>query len=221
MLTYSRGNSYLEPAIIKNDTQTNLNSYYGENYYTISAEDEYQNNANNKFAYKAHYEEMVKSVNKYDGFYIARYETTIDGNKIGSREGAVVLSSEQSITRTNNKPLRWWGLYDVQRNSNVKENGIAVQTNMIWGIQWDAMIAFFDSQNIDYTATEVSTLSTSGKQNAGQAKYWYNETIFDKIYNVYDLRGNICDWTAEGFVNWDDRVRRGRSLPKSRQEECS
>lgn len=39
----------------------------------------------NSFAYKAHYAEMVESVNKYNGFFVGRYEVTIDENNNNNR----------------------------------------------------------------------------------------------------------------------------------------
>jgi len=204
--TYSKTNASL-------DSQTTIDYLYGTkadgtSYYTInldsSDEDGMATNTTTSngttFDYGYHYNEMVTSVNKYDGFYIGRYETTIDGNNVGSKENATVLSADMSISQTNNNAVRWWGLYDAQRKANVKGNGNIVQTNMIWGQQWDAMIAYFDNATpkIDYTATTVSTLATSGKQASGQAKYTNgNSTIGDEIYNIYDLRGNVYDWTAE------------------------
>ncbi len=213
--TYSYGTNYLEPTRLTDcDSQDILNYYYGQNedgtnYYNFDTD----------FNYTLHYSEMVTSVNRYDGFYIGRYETTIDENgKIGSIRNAEVLTSEHKLKDGTNTTIndefhyRWWGLYDSQRNSNVKGNGDYIQTNMIWGQQWDAMIACFDNTNQVYTSTSVETLSTSGEQNSGQAKYTYNgETISDDIYNIYDLRGNLAEWSAEAF-NIDRRVNRGRRL---------
>ena len=76
-------------------------------------------------------------------------ETT---NEIGSKYNTKVLASDESISQTNNEECRWYGLYYVQRNSNVEGNGNSVQTNMIWGQQWNAMISYFGSKSIDYSA---------------------------------------------------------------------
>ena len=229
--TYTSGNCS-EPKYLKRnssgigaplDSQTVIDYYYGKkddgsSYYTIDINSADLNGmainttTSNRttFDYGYHYNEMVTSVNKYNGFYIGRYETTIDeNNKIGSKEGATILSTEQSIEQTNNKPVRWWGLYAVQRNSDVKGNGSIVQTNMIWGQQWDAMLAYFTSEGKIYTETEVEKSATVGKQNAGQAKFTYNnKTISDEICNIYDLRGNAHDRTAEALDN-NNRVSRG------------
>ena len=182
------------------DSQATLTYYYGTQE---NSETPYFNYVTD-FNYASHYAEMVASVNKYGGFYIGRYETTIDSsNNIGSKFDTQVLTNELTLregTGNSGEPYyyRWWGLYYAQRRTNVVGLGTAVQTNMIWGQQWDKMIEYFGSHSIDYSETKVGTLLTTGEQNSGQAKYSYNgATINDVIYNIYDLRGNTMDWTAE------------------------
>lgn len=148
------------------------------------------------FAYSTHYEEMVASVNKYDGFYIGRYETTIDkNNEIGTKADTTVLTTDKSIPQTNNKPCRWYGLYNTQRNSNVIGNNDYIQTNMIWGQQWDKMIEYFNTKTIDYSAwgksTQGKVVKSAESTNASGKK--------DEIYNIYDLRTNGWDRTAEAY----------------------
>ena len=146
------------------------------------------------FAYSTHYEEMVASVNKYDGFYIGRYETTIDkNNEIGTKADTTVLTADKSIPQTNDKETRWYGLYNTQRNSNVIGNNDYIQTNMIWGQQWDKMIEYFASRKINYSgwggSTQGAVVKSAESTNASGKK--------DEIYNIYDLRTNGRDWTAE------------------------
>ena len=101
---------------------------------------------------------MVESVNKYNGFYIGRYETTIDeNNEIGSIENIPVLTVDKTIPQANNEESRWYGLYYTGRNSNVTGNQEYIQTNMIWGQQWDKMLKYFDSRSIDYSEWGQST----------------------------------------------------------------
>ena len=204
------------------DSQEELNWYYGTKedgttpYFTYSTD----------FQYEAHYREMAESVNKYGGFYIGRYETTIDSNNnIGSKYNKTVLTSDKTIktgTNPNNSQkyyYRWWGLYYASRHSNVAENGNIVQTNMIWGQEWDKMISYFDKpeNNINYAAIDIT--NTYDKQQntvvpSGTARYTPKEGVTnveemnDKIFNIYDLRMNAYDWTAE--ANYTSiRVRRG------------
>ena len=165
------------------DSQETLDYYYGTGYYNYKKD----------FAYWTHYTEMVRSVNKYKGFYIGRYETTINEfNEVGSRFNTTVLRANRKIPHTNNKECRWWGLYYSQRNSNVVGNKKHVRTNMIWGQQWDAMLKYFDKVGKDYSKWGTNS---AGVVNSGQAIN--SSGAKDIIYNVYDLRTNAYDWIAE------------------------
>ena len=148
---------------------------------------------------------MVASVNKYNGFYIGRYETTIDeNNEIGSIENIPVLTAEKSIPQANNKQCFWFGLYYSERNSNVTGNQEYIQTNMIWGQQWDTMIKYFESRNIDYSEWGQST--QGAVVNSGKSTNIDGEK--DIIYNIFDLRTNARDWTSE-ISGTDSHVARG------------
>lgn len=184
----------------------------------------------NSFAYKAHYAEMVESVNKYNGFFVGRYEVTIDeNNNIGSKYNTEVIKANKIIPQTNNKECRWHGLYYVERNSNVVGNKDYVQTNMVWGQQWDKMLEYFDSKSLNYT--EFGNSKNGKGVNLGQSINNNNEN--DKIYNIYDLRTNYHDWTAEALSNTYRSYRGGnyyssysasyryRVRPDTDTEDCS
>ena len=181
------------------DSQEALNYYYGTKedgntpFYEYGAD----------FAYSTHYAEMVKSVNKYKGFYIGRYETTIDEtNQIGSKGNTTVLTASKSIPQTNNKECRWWGLYNVQRNSNVVGNKEYIQTNMICGQQWEAMLKFLGNEQA------ASTIEGSQIKVLKSGEATYDNGLKDEMNNIYDLRRNGYEWTAEGNNN-GNRVYRG------------
>ena len=172
------------------DSQEALNYYYGTKedgntpFYDYGAD----------FAYSTHYAEMVQSVNKYKGFYIGRYETTIDEtNQIGSKGNTTVLTAGKSIPQTNNKQCRWYGLYYTQRNSNVVGNKDYLQTNMIWGQQWNAMLKFLGTEqaNSKIAGSQIKVLKS------GEATY--ENGLKDIMNNMYDLRRNEMDWTAEAY----------------------
>ena len=174
------------------DSQEALNYYYGTKedgstpFYDYRAD----------FAYSTHYAEMVESVNKYKGFYIGRYETTIDEtNQIGSKGNTTVLTADKSIGQTNNKACRWWGLYNVQRNSNVVGNKDYIQTNMICGQQWEAMLKFLGNEQ----ATSKIEESQSDVLKSGEATY--ENGLKDIMNNMYDLRRNGFEWIAETSEN--------------------
>ena len=214
--------SYSEPKLLSYDTQANINKYYGTKedsttpYFTLETD----------FALEANYREMAESVNEYGGFYIGRYETTIDSNgKIGSKYNTLILTANTVIkegqnSNYSNKPFyyRWWGLYYASRHSNVAENGKTVQTNMIWGQQWDKMISYFTGNSINYN--EIDITNTYDKQQntvvpSGTARYIPKEGVTDaeemndKIFNIYDLRMNAEEWTAEAYKTNNRDIRGG------------
>ena len=204
-LTSTWSSSTLNPKP-KYDSQEILTELYG-----MKDESTPFYNYTTDFAYSTHYEEMVASVNKYDGFYIGRYETTIDkNNEIGTKADTTVLTADKSIPQTNDKETRWYGLYNTQRNSNVIGNNDYIQTNMIWGQQWDKMIEYFASRKINYSrwgeSTQGAVVKSAESTNASGKK--------DEIYNIYDLRTNGMDCTAEAY-GVDNRATRGGNYRNS------
>ncbi len=75
------------------------------------------------------YEEMTKSLERYHGFYIGRYELSGNGEKTGA---------------TQNED--WYGLY---KNCTALATGTKVKTRMIWGLQWDATCRWLKSSGFD------------------------------------------------------------------------
>ena len=61
---------------------------------------------------------------------------------------------------------------------------------MIWGQQWDAMVSFIG----DKANSEILEFQ-SDVSNSGTATYKNNKK--DIIKNIYDLRGNVREWTPE------------------------
>lgn len=211
MQTYVGANNCLEPGILSAidaetkfsyDSQEELDYYYGKNYYNYEED----------FSYNTHYKEMVESVNKYNGFYIGRYETTIDKeNNIGSKENATVLAEniilKEGTNPNDNKPYyyRWHGQYNALRKCNLTGNGRYLQVNMIWGQNWDAMISYFEKIGQDYSNWG---LSIQGKP-VNSAQSTLENGTNDKICNIYDLRTNLHEATAEVASTGGGHIFRG------------
>ena len=224
--SYSSGSGYSEPKELTSnysdssapyDSQATLDYLYGENYYNY-AED---------FKYADEYAEMVAKVNQYNGFYIGRYETTIDeAGNVGSKNNTTVLTT--GTTYTNNGTTyryRWYGLYSASKNMNVPENGSNVQTAMIYGVLWDKTMDFIRNQKTaGKTTYDVDTATPSWHPGAsgsvvksGQANPGANG---DVALNIWDLESNAWEWTQE--ANYSGvRVSRGGvydvSIPASRR----
>ena len=142
------------------------------------------------------YKAMIESVSKYGGFYIGRYELSEAG----------VQKDKATLTNTN-----WYNLYKKCKELNASDK---VETRMIWGCQWDVTMNWLissgaktsDEVNKDsstwgnysnYNAANNYTEGTAGyeknagsPQNTGSSENW-------KANNIYDLAGNVWEWTQE------------------------
>ena len=123
------------------------------------------------------YDEMIRSLEKYKGFYIGRYELTANGEKTGA---------------TQNK--NWYTLY---KNCKTLAVGSNVKTRMIWGLQWDATCNWLDSSG--FSIKDSSTWGNyknndatghGSLQNTGFSESW-------KANNIYDFAGNCYELTQE------------------------
>ena len=141
------------------------------------------------------YNDMIASIKKYRGFYVARYEAGIENGKVTSKIGVTPTSAK------NDKSKTWYGLYSLAKTYTNSKNSVTSQ--MIWGSQYDAML------NFALTGNDKSKVESTEYGN-------YSGTVLrsgltrtsDKINNIYDLGGNLEEWTSEAF-NTRNRARRG------------
>ena len=140
---------------------------------------------------------MIASVEKYGGFYIGRYET---GNL--SKEKISVIKNNSDIGNQT-----WYTMYKKAKGIAVNSN---VTSSMIWGSQWDATLKWmYNSGNAE---KKKYTYDSTGKGNYYDTNG--NKTIATgsietyAVNNIYDMAGNVWDWTIEASST-DLRVGRG------------
>ena len=158
---------------------------------------------------------MVEKVNANHGFYIGRYETTIDTDgSIGTKNNTTVLTA--GTTYTNNSTTyyyRWYGLYYASKNANVTGNGSSVQTAMIYGVLYDKAMDFIRTQKTaGKTTYDVDTATSSWHTGSRVVKSGQANpgATGDVALNIWDLESNAREWTQEADSS-QYRVARGGS----------
>ena len=166
------------------------------------------------------FKKMINSVEKYGGFYIGRYET---GD----------LSKEQVVVQKGNTDIHsqtWYAMYE--KCKTLSDNNNNIETGMIWGNQWDRTLMWLmecnaenpetgktkeevisDSTswgnylNATFTYTNSSGVTATKNENSS-TRIPTGSTEYTKANNIYDLAGNVMDWTMEAYST-DYRVCRG------------
>lgn len=163
---------------------------------------------------------MLKSVYENGGFYVGRYEAGISEFRTSNEnEPTEVPSSKQNmfpytnITRTEAKKLA------------EKVNSGGYTSSLMFGIQWDLMLAFMqnkggvDESTLTTDSTNIGNYSnnkwsiTNDKAQYSTDGTWNNGSYtkedegavllttgasdsFAKM-NIYDVAGNVIEWTLE------------------------
>ena len=129
------------------------------------------------------YDEMIRSIEKYKGFYIGRYELTANGEKTGATQTGIT-----------------W--YEHYKNCKTLAVGSKVKTRMIWGLQWDATCNWLARSGFDITDSTTWGNYSTNEQNTG-----YSES--SKANNIYDFTGNYPEFTQEALGAFSYRTPRG------------
>lgn len=142
------------------------------------------------------YNAMIASVKKYGGFYVARYEM---GNNDISKLGVMPISSYM------NEANGWYGLYSKAKTYTNPNNYNSVTSSMIWGSQYDAMLIFSLNNSVD---SSKITANTNGNHSGSVLPTGLYEGT-DSINNIYDLEGNMWEFTQENQYNGNRSLRGG------------
>ena len=137
---------------------------------------------------------------KYGGFYIGRYEA-------GIPEGDTSPSNKIGIPVSKKDATVWTHINYTNAKASA-ENMISneyVQTGLLTGKAWDTVCHWIksddelkDSRTYGNYNNSESPANISGygtKQVAGYSDKWM-------VKNIYDLAGNVWEWTSEAFSSF-------------------
>ena len=146
-------------------------------------------------------------VKQYGGFYIGRYEagvpenqTTIDGNSSTSNVEGIPVSKKGATVWTN------INYTNAKASAEKMINNEYLQTGLLTGKAWDttchwieyslgsikASASLTDSRYYGNCNNSLAPANENSgtKRTAGFSENW-------KVKNIYDLAGNVCEWTSE------------------------
>lgn len=170
--------------------------------------------SNNNYYTEALPEDEKTSVERYKGFYIGRYEAVDKESTV-----AKTLRSSNDVTKTvtikaNQAPYDY-----VTRTQAVSlaegfatKQGYKAKTKLVSSYAWDTTIAFLQKVNSDYGNSSEEgnycdvTFSYKDITGANQTKKSDSNVLVPTgqttpVCNIYDMGGNVYEWTTESCSN--------------------
>ena len=160
------------------------------------------------------FNEMVKKVKRNKGFWVGRYETSGMDNTTtetyASSNEIKVNVVKGTTTGINN--TTWYRMY-AQQQIYASKTGITLTSSMIWGSQWDQIMIWMRNEKNERVTTwgyyfVTNSLGYGNYGSISGAEVYDTATSEDtpattgfsnnfKVKNIYDLAGNVDDWTLE------------------------
>lgn len=150
---------------------------------------------------------LQTSVSSYEGFYIARYEAG-DGSATSKRAGS---------TGTTNPVVSKKGAFVYNYVTKSQAEQIAknmyskgtdgVTSRLISSYAWDTTLAWLEKKGYSMTDSRswgnYSNATGSATENSGSSNMDYTTGRSEawKACNIYDLAGNVHEWTTEKYSN--------------------
>ena len=140
-------------------------------------------------------------VKKYGGFYIGRYEAGIPkGNtSTGNKTGIPVIKKDATV---------WTDItyYNAKANAESMISNEYVQTGLLTGKAWDTTCHWIEDslssinasaslKDSRYYGNYKNSLSPANKNSGTKRTAGFSENW--KVKNIYDLAGNVWEWTSE------------------------
>ena len=151
------------------------------------------------------YNNMMKSIEQYHGFYVGRYELGLDtkNNNAPVVKNASTNTDVTTADVSNSNTYRWYGLYSKCKEFAPEESKKSVVSSMIWGSQYDAMMNWMQGQGEDVTTAKSFSSYVTGANSE------------DVIRNVFDINACHREWTLEAYSMIYRSVRGGYSSNSS------
>lgn len=189
-----------------------------EKYYESVGDGENVDNTANQSIQEV--QNMYKSVKEYNGFYIGRYETGIDGNTARTNTSGI---SQVPVVKKNKyiyNFIKWGngladengGAVEVARSMYTDTAFDGVQSTLCYGVQWDAVMSWINKDSsLRFVFTDGDDSYKIGNYDISGNLIKTGSDEFFQIKNIYDVAGNVCEWTMETFGLEGKVLRGGKS----------
>ena len=200
---------------------------------------------------------MLKSVYENGGFYVGRYEAGIGTNRTSdtekNSEGKYITPSTAPVSKADAYPYTWVTRTQAQNLANNVNSGNKT-SSLMFGVQWDLVLAFMSKDTKRITDTSILTSDsttignyynstfdlnrgkyaqcgklgntwnnfasaldsivvsneTTGKMKKTEQDIYPNGILLttggteqSKVMNIYDIAGNVWEWTLEKTSDTD------------------
>ena len=159
---------------------------------------------------------------KYGGFYIGRYEAGIpEGDTSASNKKGIPVSKKDAII---------WANINYTNSKASAESMISneyVQTGLITGKAWDTTCHWIEGslksinelaslKDSRYYGNYKNSLAPANENSGTKREAGFSENW--KTKNIYDLAGNVWEWTSE--VHSSDFIIRGGCFGNVGSDDC-
>ena len=215
--TYTANTGLREPDVVTGNSYDGSSTNLGYMSTVTGDNTSYASTAKFKETLQNEYNEIVALIYNAGGYYVGRYETsnitTTKGTAIN-----VVAGTNFGISNIN-----WYYMYAQQKAYAANKGlGNKVKSSMMLGTCHDQMLEFVNvagkydvtkAGNVGHTSSKFTTKPylTGGVGYNENYSGYETEPYKDLSKNIYDLEGNVCEWTTEADIA-SDRVYRGRQL---------
>ena len=139
---------------------------------------------------------------KYGGFYIGRYEAGVPENQTTIDGTSSSTSNVKGMPISKKDATVWTDINYMNSKASAESmiNNKYVQTGLITGTAWDAVCHWIKSDdelkdsrtygNYNNSESPANVKGCGTKQVAGYSDKWM-------VKNIYDLAGNVREWTSE------------------------
>ena len=205
---------YREPSALNSSRYDNNTSNLSQVNSILNTN--YSDSAGFGKALQSQYNEMVEKVKNAGGFWVGRYETSSMSNSATRAQ----VSSKKGTT-SGISSVTWYRMYAQQSIYSElvlksEKNKTQKTSSMIWGSQYDQIMIWMKGEASSEQAQSIGKYYITngvGKGNYGEitidgnkiedgndnpsapASTGSQETY--RVKNIYDLAGNVMEWTLE------------------------